>query len=138
MFSYLMSVTRLPAALSTWIVGLNVAPIMIIIIIMVIYVLLGCFMDDLSIMVATLPILYPVVIQLGFSPIWFGVLMVQQIEIGVVTPPYGMNLFILKGILTDTSMGEIFEGVLWFVVPLIANHGYIYDLPHGRALVTRI
>jgi tripartite ATP-independent transporter DctM subunit len=119
MFSTLMSVTRLPAALSTWIVGLSVAPILIIIIIMVIYVVLGCFMDDLSIMVATLPILYPVVIQLGFNPIWFGVLMVQQIELGVVTPPYGMNLFVMKGIMKDTSMGEIYSGVMWFILPLI-------------------
>jgi C4-dicarboxylate transporter, DctM subunit len=119
MFSTLMSVTRLPAALSTWIVGLSVAPIIIIIVIMFIYVLLGCFMDDLSIMVATLPILYPVVLQLGFNPIWFGVLMVQQIELGVVTPPYGMNLFVMKGIMKDTSMGEIYGGVLWFILPLI-------------------
>jgi C4-dicarboxylate transporter, DctM subunit len=105
--------------LTSWIEGINVAPIVIIIIIMFIYILLGCFMDDLSIMVATLPILYPIVIQLGFSPIWFGVLMVMQIEIGVVTPPYGMNLFILKGILSGTSMGEIYRGVLWFIVPLL-------------------
>jgi C4-dicarboxylate transporter, DctM subunit len=119
MFSYLMSVTRLPAALSTWIAGIQVAPILIIILMMVIYIILGCFMDDLSVMVATLPILYPVVLKLGFNPIWFGVLMVQQVELGVVTPPYGMNLFILKGILTDTTMGEIFRGVLWFIVPLI-------------------
>ena len=121
MFSYLMSVTRLPAALSTWIVGIQIAPILVIILMMVIYVVLGCFMDDLSVMVATLPILYPVVIKLGFSPIWFGVLMVQQVELGVVTPPYGMNLFILKGILTGTTMGEIFRGVLWFIVPLLAT-----------------
>ncbi len=119
MFSTLMSLTRLPAALSAWIVALQVAPIMIIIVIMLIYIILGCFMDDLSIMVATLPILYPVVLQLGFDPIWFGVLMVQQIELGVVTPPYGMNLFVMKGIMKDTSMGEIYRGVIWFILPLI-------------------
>jgi C4-dicarboxylate transporter, DctM subunit len=119
MFSTLMSVTRLPAALSNWIVGLAVEPIVIVIVIMFIYILLGCFMDDLSIMVATLPILYPVVIQLGFNPIWFGVLMVQQIELGVVTPPYGMNLFVMKGIMGTTSMGEIYKGVMWFILPLI-------------------
>ncbi|MDD5703067.1 MAG: TRAP transporter large permease, partial [Dehalococcoidales bacterium] len=119
MFSTLMSITRLPAALSAWIVGLQVAPILIIIVIMLIYIILGCFMDDLSIMVATLPILYPVVLQLGFNPIWFGVLMVQQIELGVVTPPYGMNLFVMKGIMKDTSMGEIYKGVMWFIVPLM-------------------
>jgi len=119
MFSYLMSVTRLPAELSNWIAGFSVAPILIILIIMGIYFALGTFMDDLSLMIATLPIIYPLVLNLGFSPIWFGVLMVQNIEIGVVSPPYGMNLFIMKGVLTDTTMGEIFRGVLWFILPLI-------------------
>lgn len=118
MFSYFMAITRLPAMLSAWIISLNVAPIVIIIIILAIYIVLGCFMDDLSVMVATLPIIYPVVVGLGFSPIWFGVLMVMQVEMGVVTPPYGVNLFILKGILTDTSIGEIYRGVMWFIVPL--------------------
>jgi len=129
MLSYLMSVTRLPAALSNWIIGLHVAPIMIIIAIMVMYIILGCFMDDLSVMIATLPIIFPLVVQLGFSPIWFGVLMVQQAEIAVVTPPYGMNLFIMKGILKDTSMGEIFRGVLWFIVPLVATMAIYIAFP---------
>jgi C4-dicarboxylate transporter DctM subunit len=101
------------------IVSLDVPPITIIIAIMFMYVLLGCFMDDFSIMVATLPILYPVVLELGFSPIWFGVLMVQQIELSVITPPYGVNLFLLKGILPDTPIGVIFRSVLWFILPLL-------------------
>jgi C4-dicarboxylate transporter, DctM subunit len=121
MFSSLMSITRLPAMLSTWILSIDVAPILVIVIIMVMYVLLGCCLDDLSIMVATLPIIYPIVIQLGFNPIWFGVLMVMQIEIGVVTPPYGMSLFVLRGILPNTSMGEIYRGVMWFVVPMLLS-----------------
>ncbi len=119
MFSYMMSVTRLPAMLSEWIISLNIAPIGIIVIIMLLYFLLGTALDDLSVMVATLPIIYPLILRLGFDPIWFGVLMVQNIEIGIVTPPYGMNLFILKGILPDTSMGEIFRAVLWFILPLV-------------------
>jgi C4-dicarboxylate transporter, DctM subunit len=119
MFSYFMSITHLPARLSELVGGINVAPIVIIIIIMLIYLILGCFMDDMSILIATIPIVYPIVINLGFSPIWFGVLVVQQINIGVVTPPYGMNLFVMKAMLPDTSMSEIFRAVLWFIAPLV-------------------
>jgi C4-dicarboxylate transporter, DctM subunit len=119
MFSYLLSVTGLPATLTNAIVSTQVAPIVVIIIIIFVYITLGTFMDDISIMVATIPIIYPMIVQLGFSPIWFGVLMVQNIEIGVLTPPYGMNLFILKAMLPNTSMGEIFKGVMWFIVPVV-------------------
>jgi C4-dicarboxylate transporter DctM subunit len=119
MFSYMLALTHFPTMLGELIVSLNVPPITIIIAIMFMYVLLGCFMDDFSIMVATLPILYPVVLELGFSPIWFGVLMVQQIELSVITPPYGVNLFLLKGILPDTPIGVIFRSVLWFILPLL-------------------
>jgi C4-dicarboxylate transporter, DctM subunit len=120
MFSYFMSITRLPAQLSELIAGIDVAPIIVIIIIMVFYVVLGCFLDDMSILIATIPIVYPIILKLGYDPIWFGVLVVQQINISVVTPPYGMNLFMMKAILGDTTtMGEIFRAVLWFIVPLI-------------------
>jgi C4-dicarboxylate transporter DctM subunit len=129
MFSYLMSVTHLPAMLGEWILSLNVAPIIIVIAIMIMYIFLGCFMDDFSIMVATLPIIYPLILSLGFSPIWFGVLMVQQVEISVVTPPYGVNLFLLKGILTDTSMGDIFRAVLWFLLPLVVTMAVYIAFP---------
>jgi C4-dicarboxylate transporter, DctM subunit len=118
-FGTMISITRMPNLVSEWIVGLNVAPIMIVIIIMIIYFILGCFMDSLSIMIITLPIVYPVIIHLGFDPIWFGVLQVQNLEISTVTPPYGMNLFILKGVLPGTGMGEIMKGSLWFVIPMI-------------------
>ena len=120
MFSYFMSITHLPAQLSALVAGINVAPIVVIIIILVIYLTLGTFMDDMSILIATLPIVYPIVTNLGFSPIWFGVLVVQIINIGVVSPPYGMNLFVMKAMLPDTGMGEIFRAVLWFIVPLVA------------------
>jgi C4-dicarboxylate transporter DctM subunit len=129
MFSYMLAVTHLPTMLGEWILDLNVAPVMVIVAIMAMYILLGCVMDDFSIMVATLPILYPLVLQLGFSPIWFGVLMVQQVEISVVTPPYGVNLFLLKGILTDTSMGDIFRAVLWFILPLVVTMAVYIAFP---------
>ena len=129
MFGYMMSATRLPAMLSQWITSLNVAPIAIVIIIMATYLILGSALDDMTIMVVTLPITYPLILELGFSPIWFGVLMVQTVAIGVVSPPYGMNLFILKGILTDTSMGEIFRSVLWFILPMAATMAIYIAFP---------
>jgi TRAP-type C4-dicarboxylate transport system permease large subunit len=115
--------------LSEWVVALNVSPWLILIAIMLVYFILGCFMDSLSIMIITLPIIYPVIIHLGFNPIWFGVLQVHNLEISVVTPPYGMNLFILKSLLPDTTMGEIFKGVLWFVVPVVGTMAIYIAFP---------
>jgi C4-dicarboxylate transporter DctM subunit len=129
MFGNMLSISRLPAMMSEWIVGLNVPPIAVLIIIMFIYFILGCLMDSLSIMIITLPIIYPLIIKLGFNPIWFGVLMIQNLEISVVTPPYGMNLFILKGLLKDTSMGEIFRAASWFVAPMVVTMAIYIAFP---------
>jgi C4-dicarboxylate transporter, DctM subunit len=128
-FGNMLSITRIPNMLSAFIVGLNVPPLVILIIIMFFYFIIGCLMDSLSIMIITLPIIYPVIIKLGFDPIWFGVLQVQNLEISVVTPPYGMNLFILKGLLPDVKMGEIFRGVLWFIIPLILTMAIYIAFP---------
>jgi C4-dicarboxylate transporter, DctM subunit len=129
LFGNMISITRLPPMLSSWVVGLSIPPLLILIIIMIFYFVVGCFMDSLSIMIITLPIIYPVIVGLGFDPIWFGVLQVQNLEISVITPPYGMNLFILKGLLPETSMGEIFRGVLWFIIPLIMTMAIYIAFP---------
>lgn len=129
LFGNMISISRLPVMLSQWVVTLDLAPLAIVIFIIIVYMILGCFLDALSTMIITLPIIYPVVVQLGFSPIWFGVLMVQNMEIAAVTPPYGMNLFILKGILPDVSMGEIFRGVVWFILPLVATMAIYIAFP---------
>jgi C4-dicarboxylate transporter, DctM subunit len=129
MFSYIMALTKLPAGFAEWVVGLNLPPIAIIVVIMFIYFLLGTALDDITVMIATLPIIYPIIIKLGFSPIWFGVLMVQNIEIGVISPPYGVNLFIMKGMLKDTTMTEIFRSVIWFIVPLVVTMAVYIAFP---------
>jgi C4-dicarboxylate transporter, DctM subunit len=128
-FGTMITLTRMPNTVSQWIVGLAIPPLMIVVAIMVIYFILGCFMDSLSIMIITLPIVYPVIINLGFDPIWFGVLQVQNLEISTVTPPYGMNLFILKGVLPDTGMGEIIRGSMWFVLPMVATMAIYIAFP---------
>jgi C4-dicarboxylate transporter, DctM subunit len=121
MFGNMIGITRLPNMLSEWIVSLNIPPIAILIGIMLMYLVLGCFTDTLSTMIITLPIIFPIIIKLGFSPIWFGVLMVQNAEIGGVTPPFGMGLFVLKSLIPNTALGEIFRAVGWFIVPLVAT-----------------
>jgi C4-dicarboxylate transporter, DctM subunit len=128
-FGTMISITRMPNLVVEWVVGLEVQPLIIIIAIMIIYFILGCFMDSLSIMIITLPIIYPVIINLGFDPIWFGVLQVQNLEISTVTPPYGMNLFIMRGVLPDTSMGEIIRGSMWFIVPMIITMAIYIAFP---------
>jgi TRAP-type C4-dicarboxylate transport system permease large subunit len=72
-------------------------------------------------LVITLPIVFPIILRLGFDPIWFGVLVVQTVEIALISPPYGMNLFVLKGMLPDTTLGEIYRSVVWFIAPLVVT-----------------
>jgi len=129
LFGNMISISRLPVMLSQWVVSLDMAPLAIVICIIFVYLIMGCFLDALSTMIITLPIIYPVIVNLGFSPIWFGVLMVQNMEIAAITPPYGMNLFILKGILPDTTMGEIVRGTMWFVLPLVITMAIYIAFP---------
>ena len=129
LFGNMISLSRLPINLSQWVVSLNMPAILILISIMIVYFVLGCFLDSLSIMIITLPIIYPIILKLGFDPIWFGVLQVQNMEIAAVTPPYGMNLFILKGILKDVPMSDIFMGSIWFVLPMIATMAIYIAFP---------
>jgi C4-dicarboxylate transporter DctM subunit len=129
MFGNMLSISRLPTMLSEWVVNLSIPPIAILIVIIFIYILLGTALDDMSILIVTIPVIYPAILKLGFDPIWFGVLMVQNMEIGIISPPYGMNLFVLKGILPDTSMGEIFSSVWWFIVPLVLTMAIYIAFP---------
>ncbi len=129
MFGNMISVTRLPAMLSEWIISLSLPPVAILISIVIMYLILGCFLDTVSTMIITLPIVFPIIVKLGFSPIWFGVLMVQNVEIGCITPPFGMNLFVLKALLKDTSLEDIFKAVLWFVVPMVATMAIYIAFP---------
>jgi C4-dicarboxylate transporter, DctM subunit len=86
-------------------------------------------MDTVSTMIITLPIIFPIVVNLGFSPIWFRVLMLQNVEIGCVTPPFGMNLFVLKGLLKNTTLQEIFSGVSWFIIPMVVTMSIYIAFP---------
>ncbi len=118
-FGYFMAVTRIPNELADFAVGLPFPPILIIIFILIIYLALGCVMDSIAMIVLTVPIFYPVVIQLGYDPIWFGVIMVIVMEMALITPPVGMNVFAIAGVATEIPLYTIFRGVLPFLAAMV-------------------
>ena len=118
-FGYFLTVTQLPATLANAIAGMNVSKYVILILILLIYAALGCIMDSLSMIVLLVPIFLPIMKSLGFDTIWFGVLMVMVMEMGQITPPVGINAFIIAGIAKDVPLGKIFKGLVPFVLALV-------------------
>lgn len=114
-FSYFVAVSRLSGALASFIIQLPIHPIGVLIAILVLYLILGCIMEVFSAMLIITPIIYPMVIELGFNPIWFGVITVIMLEMGLITPPVGMNVFVIAGIARDVPMYTIFKGIWPFV-----------------------
>jgi len=110
------TITKTPQLVSAYIVSMNLKPIFIIFGLSFIYFGLGMFVDALSLMLITLPVVFPAIKTLGYDPIWFGVIMVKYIELALITPPVGMNLYVIKGIAPDLSMEDIYKGVKWFIV----------------------
>ena len=97
-FGHFMAVTGIPGAASDFFGGLPLPAWLVMLLIIVMYLVAGCFMDSLAMVTLTVPILYPTVIALGFDPIWFGVIIVLVVEMGVITPPVGINVYIIKGV----------------------------------------
>ncbi len=118
-FGRFIAVSRLPFSMATWASGLPLPPVAVLIIVLLIYLLLGCVIDALAMILLTIPIFYPVVVDvLGYDPIWFGVIIVLVVAMGVITPPVGMNVFIIKGVAKDIPVETIFKGVLPFLLAL--------------------
>lgn len=118
-FSYFLALSTIPAVVSGWIAGLEVSRYVVLVIIIAIYFMLGCFLDAVSMMVLTLPVIFPVIVALHFDPIWFGVLAVLMMEAGLITPPVGLNVYTLAGIAKDVPMAEIFKGATPFLISII-------------------
>jgi len=121
LFSYFLALSTIPTAVSTWIAGLGVSKYIVLVIIVAIYFVLGCFLDSVSMMVLTLPVIFPVIVAIGFDPVWFGVLLVLMMEAGLITPPVGLNIYTIAGIAPDVPMGTIFRGALPFLLSIIAT-----------------
>ena len=118
-FGHFMAVSRIPFMLADWLGGLPIHPMAVMGVIIFIYFIGGFFMDAMGLIVVTIPIFFPIVLKLGFDPIWFGVIIVLVGEMGVITPPVGVNVFVIKGIAPDIPLYRIFRGILPFLVTLI-------------------
>ena len=118
-FTYVLTSTGASRAMVSWLTALGLSKWVFLIIVYIIYIFLGCFMDGNSMQFLTLPILFPVLMEYGFNPIWFGIVLVVLIELGQVTPPMGMNLFVINGIDKTSTLKEIIVGVIPYVFIMI-------------------
>src|SRR5580765_5347289 len=116
MFAEFVNYTSMPGDLKNLVTTLNLSPIMVVTAICVIYVILGTAMEELSMILLTVPVFFPLVVHLGFDPIWFGILIVVVVEIGLIRPPVGMNLFVLRTLIPEVETRTVFRGVVPFVV----------------------
>ncbi|KVX05628.1 C4-dicarboxylate ABC transporter permease [Alcaligenes faecalis] len=115
-FTNFLTVAGLPNQLLGFIQGIDVSPIVVILIICAIYLVLGCFLETMSMVMLTVPIFYPIVASLGFDLVWFGIIVVVAAEISLITPPLGLNIFMIKNVMPDVPLGTIIRGVTPFVM----------------------
>jgi C4-dicarboxylate transporter DctM subunit len=115
LFGYFLTVTQTPQKVTEFLTGLGLGRYGVLALIMVMYLVLGCLMDALAMIILTIPIIFPVITALGFDPIWFGVIIVMTVELGLIHPPVGMNVFVIKSVIQDVKFSTIFYGVLPFI-----------------------
>jgi C4-dicarboxylate transporter DctM subunit len=128
-FGHFIAIAKIPLVLSEWVGGLPLPPAVIMGLIVLLYLAGGCFMDALALITLTVPIIYPVILTLGFDPIWFGVIIVLVTEMGVITPPVGLNVYVIKGIAEDVSLEKIFRGIFPFLAALVVAVALLIAFP---------
>ena len=126
--NYFLAVTGVPYVIAESLAGLDVSRLAIFLFIVLVYLLLGAVMDSLAMVVITVPIIFPIIVELGFSNIWFGIIVVILVEIALITPPMGMNCFVLAGV-TDLKLEEVFKGAAIYLIPLFAAVFILYLFP---------
>jgi C4-dicarboxylate transporter DctM subunit len=128
-FAEFVNITAMPADLKGWVTRFNLSPTMVVAAICLIYVVLGTAMEELSMILLTIPVFFPVIVQLGFDPIWFGIIIVCVVEIGLISPPVGMNMFVLKTLLPEVSTGTVFSGVMPFMWADVVRLAFLVAFP---------
>jgi tripartite ATP-independent transporter DctM subunit len=129
LFGYFLTITQTPQKVTEFLSSLGLGSYGILILIMVMYLVLGCLMDALAMIILTVPIIFPVIKALGFDPIWFGVLIVMTVELGLIHPPVGMNIFVIKSVVEDAKISTIFYGVLPFIVTDLVRLAILIAFP---------
>ena len=128
-FGHFLAVTRIPFDLASWVAGLPLPRFVIMMVIIAVYLIGGCFIDALALILLTVPIFYPVILTLNYDPIWFGVIIVLVTQMGVISPPVGINVYVVKGVAPEIPLGTIFRGVIPFLVALVIGTLLLIAIP---------
>src|SRR5690554_692530 len=136
--NFIMSATGLTNALTSTIIGLDVSPTTMRLILVVFYLVLGCFMETLSMMIMTIPIVTPIMIALGFDPVWLGIVIIILVEAALITPPVGLNLFVVQSLRKSGSMNDVMIGSLPFVIMLLGMVGFLAWIPDLALWLPRV
>ena len=129
MFGHFLAVTRIPFALASWLAELPLPAWVIMAAIIAFYLVSGCFVDALALILLTIPILYPIVTGLGYNPIWFGVIVVVVVQMGVISPPVGVNAYVVSGIARDIPLQTVFKGCMPFLLSLVVASVILVAFP---------
>ncbi len=129
LFGYFLTITGTPQHVTEFLTGLGVGPYGVLVLILLMYLVLGCLMDAMAMIILTVPIVFPVIKQLGFDPIWFGVIIVMTVELGLIHPPVGMNVFVIKSVVGELKFSTIFRGVAPFIVTDLLRLALLVALP---------
>jgi C4-dicarboxylate transporter, DctM subunit len=129
LFGYFLTITQTPQKVTEFLTGLGLGRYGVLALIMLMYLALGCLMDAMAMIILTVPIIFPVITALGFDPIWFGVIIVMTVELGLIHPPVGMNVFVIKSVVKDVSFLTIFRGVIPFVITDLLRLTVLIALP---------
>ena len=128
-FGHFLAVTRIPYDLAGWVAGLPLPRFFIMMVIIAVYLIGGCFIDALALILLTVPIFYPVILALNYDPIWFGVIIVLVTQMGVISPPVGINVYVVKGVAPEIPLATIFSGVIPFLIALIVGTIILIAIP---------
>ncbi|GAC1044204.1 TRAP transporter large permease [Rhizobium sp. No.120] len=128
-FGYFLTITGTPQKVTAFLTGLGLNPYGVLLLILLMYIVLGCLMDAMAMIILTVPIVYPVILSLGFDPIWFAVIIVMTVELGLIHPPVGMNVFVIKSVVPELSFSKIFKGVTPFIVTDLVRLALLIAFP---------
>jgi ABC-type long-subunit fatty acid transport system fused permease/ATPase subunit len=137
LFGYFLTITQVPQKVTEFLTGLGIGTYGVLALIMLMYLVLGCLMDAMAMIILTVPIIFPVVTQLGFDPIWFGVIIVMTVELGLIHPPVGMNVFVIKSVVHDVSFSVDFQGRIAVHRDRHPAAGHPDRLPDHRSLAAQ-
>ena len=124
-----LGLLHIPELMASWVTSLGVPRVVVLLIIYFMYLILGCFIDTVSMMVLTLPVIFPLVVALGYNPVWFGIVMVLLVEMAMITPPVGLNVYVIHSLRPKEKIMDVFAGSVPFLIVMLFALGVITLFP---------